>query len=150
MKYSFLSILLLLSTGFLMAQRSSKVDKQAILETRKLSNRALKAHDLQTFLSFFADDLSITSGNGSVVRGKDSLENYLSRVFAEDEDLYFVRTAQRVSVSDTGDRAWEEGKWVGLRPETPDWRNIGGQYAAMWVKQEGIWRIKSELFVTLY
>ncbi len=150
MKYLLLSLILTVSTLTLMAQRSSKVDKQAILESRKGSNRALKTHDLPAFLSFFADDLSITSGNGSVVLGKDSLENYLTRVFEEDEDLYFVRTTQRVAINDTGDRAWEDGKWVGLRPQTAGWENIGGQYAAMWVKEEGIWKIKSELFVSLY
>ena len=133
-----------------MAQRSSKQEKQSILEIRKLSNRALKTHQLPDFLSYFSDDLSITSGNGSVVRGKDSLANYLTRVFAETEDLYFVRTPQRVTVNDTGDRAWEDGKWVGLRPQTAGWENIGGQYAAMWVKEAGVWKIKSELFVSLY
>lgn len=146
----FFLFLFLITTSSLMAQRTSKSDKQTIQETRKLSNRALKAHRLADFLSYFTQDLSITSGNGSVVLGKDSLENYLSRVFEEDKDLYFVRTAQRVSVSSTGDRAWEEGKWVGLRPDTLGWQNIGGQYAAMWVKEEGVWKIKSELFVTLY
>jgi ketosteroid isomerase-like protein len=150
MKSIFLAILFVFSTLSLMAQRTSKSDKQTIQETRKLSNRALKAHNLADFLSYFTNDLSITSGNGSVVLGKDSLEKYLSRVFEEDKDLYFVRTAQRVSVSATGDRAWEEGKWVGLRPDTPGWQNIGGQYAAMWVKEGGVWKIKSELFVTLY
>jgi len=150
MKITVIAILLSLSTLTLMAQRTSKSDKHAILETRKSSNRAMKAHQLADFLSYFSEDLSITSGNGSVVRGKDSLENYLSRVFEEDKDLYFVRTAQRVNVSASGDRAWEEGKWVGLRPETANWQNIGGQYAAMWVKEQGVWKIKSELFVTLY
>lgn len=150
MKKILFTFLLLLPIIQLMAQRTSKAEKQTILETRKLSNRALKAHNLPDFLSFFSSDLSITSGNGSVVMGKDSLESYLSRVFEEDKDLYFVRTAQRVNVSTSGDLAWEEGKWVGLRPDTPDWENMGGQYAAMWVKEDGAWRIKSELFVTLY
>jgi hypothetical protein len=46
--------------------------------------------------------------------------------------------------------AWETGSWVGTwtTPEGP--LRTGGRYAASWREVDGEWKIRSELFVTLF
>lgn len=125
-------------------------NEQAISQLRKQSNLALAAHNITDFITSFTDDIAITTGNGTVIHGKDSLTNYLSIAFKKNPGLYFVRETTAIKINKTGDRAWETGLWKGLDPKTPDWNTIGGNYSAMWVKTAGIWRIRSELFVRLY
>ena len=95
------------------------------------------------------DNLSITTGSGTLIIGKDSLRTYVQKLFDTYEDLFFVRKTKRLSFHKNGGRVWEEGGWTGFRPDTPDWQQPKGKYAAMWVKVEGVWKIRSELFVTL-
>ena len=125
-------------------------DEQSILEIRKLSNQAIKAQNIEKMAEYLTDDIAITTGNGAIIHGKDALRNYLIPVFRDNKDLYFVRETTDIKINKTGDRAWETGHWKGLRPESPDWKTIGGRYAAMWIKTGNSWKIRSELFVQLY
>lgn len=45
--------------------------------------------------------------------------------------------------------AWESGTWNGYDPEKGDVTIVNGHYSAMWTKTSGVWKIKSQLFVTL-
>ncbi len=128
----------------------SEKNEQIISQLRKQSNRALEAHHIEDFTTSFTDDIAITTGNGTVIHGKDSLINYLHIAFKKNPGLYFVRETTAIKINKTGDRAWETGAWKGLDPKTPDWNTIGGNYAAMWIKTTGEWKIRSELFVRLY
>ena len=117
---------------------------------RELSNTAFREHRVADIAACMTDDMVITTGEGNVIHGKDSLQNYVKPLFERYKDLYFVRDAGIIKINESGDRAWESGTWKGLRPETPDWTTTGGQYAAMWMKKNGVWKIRSELFVRLY
>lgn len=151
MKYIWAFILLFpLSTPALYAQDICQAEKQSVIENRKRSNLAIKRHQIEGITEHLADDMAITTGNGTVIIGKDSLVNYLQVLFDRNDDLFFVREPETITLDQTCSRAWEQGTWAGFRPNTPDWENVGGNYSAMWVKIEGAWKIKSQLFVALY
>ncbi len=66
------------------------------------------------------------------------------------EGVNYVRTAESVEVGEAAGRAAETGTWVGTwtTPQGPV--RTGGRYAAYWRNVDGTWRIRSELFVTLF
>jgi len=134
----------------LMAQNNDRTEKQAILKIRNQSNRAIKEHRLADFISSMTEDISITTGGGTQIIGKDSVINYLGLVFEDNKELYFVRESKRVSFNESYDRAWEQGKWTGYNSSASRAADMGGNYAAMWIKVNGEWKIRSELFVALY
>ena len=72
-----------------------------------------------------------------------------SEVFASAPDVIYVRTPQSVEVSSSGTRGAEIGSWVGSWTTPEGRQELGGRYAAHWRRIDGVWRIRSELFVTL-
>ena len=120
-----------------------------IQEKRIASNQHLKSHNLDELLTAFVEDVVITTGAGHVINGRASLKSYLRELFDVQEDIYFVRTSSEITTNRANDRAWEKGTWKGYRPKTKGWSQPQGNYAAMWVLQNGEWKIRSELFVTI-
>ena len=76
--------------------------------------------------------------------GKDSSLAYWAKSFKEQPTIYYVRTPDEVIISQNGVLAWEKGTWKGMNTKSK-----GGSYAAMWSKQDNIWKLQSELYVTL-
>lgn len=149
MKY-ILSILVLISiSASLQGQDSVGVDKNLILELRLKSNLALKNHQIENVLAYLTEDINIAASNGKIFSGKDDFRTALADIFTAYPDLYFVRNSEEVILNTENNVAWEKGYWVALRPETIDWKTYGGKYSAYWVKKDGIWKIKSELFARL-
>ncbi|MFZ9003109.1 MAG: nuclear transport factor 2 family protein [Robiginitalea sp.] len=118
---------------------------QQIRRLRAASNEAMKAYDHQKVLSFLTEDVLTTTGNGTLLTGKAALAQYIEK--NSGSQMYFVRTPAQIRTGDG--RAWEEGTWKGYDPQKSTDPVVGGQYAAMWVKEGGAWLIKSQLFVTL-
>lgn len=150
MKYLSTIFILLITSIFVIAQANVNGDKTQILEVRKKSNLAIKNHQVDVVLEYLTEDIHIAASNGEVFSGKAAFKDALSQVFNENPDLYFVRNAEEVLLNTENNIAWEKGTWVTLRPQTDNWNKYGGNYSAYWVKINGIWKIKSELFVRLY
>ena len=113
---------------------------------RAAQNVALAKHDLDRVASFWTDDIVIRSGLGRVIESKTAYKN----AFAGDSDLVYNREPDRVDVSnnDKWPLAFESGIWTarvgGSGPPI-----IRGRYAAQWIKRNGKWLIRSEVFVAL-
>lgn len=122
-------------------------DALEILNVRQASNDALKVYDVEKELSFMTDDVFITTGNGTLIQGTENLREYIRTVPAE--KMYWVRTPDEIEVNAETGLAWESGTWKGYQPDAGQEPVTGGNYAAMWTRQDGSWKIKSELFVTL-
>lgn len=88
-------------------------------------------------------------GNGSSSVGKDSAVARLKRNLDLTPGLTYVRTPEKIIISDADTLAFETGKWIGLKTKEKKPKWVGGNYSAMWWKRNGIWKIRSELFVTL-
>jgi ketosteroid isomerase-like protein len=121
-------------------------DAAAVRSARSAQNTAIANHDLDRVASFWTDDVVIRSGLGRVVQGRASYR----AAMAADSTTVFRREPDRVDVS--GNERWplafESGTWTGRG--TRDGRPlIRGRYAAQWIKRDGRWLIRAEVFVAL-
>ena len=125
----------------------SQTNKEQILAIRNASNLALESYENEVVLSYLTDDVLITTGNGVLLSGKKALEKYISD--GGKSKMYWIRETKEIKVNEKRGLAWENGIWNGYDPEKGDDSIVNGNYSAMWIKESGIWKIKSQLFVTL-
>lgn len=144
-KISFFSFLL---TILFACQTSSQT--QEIIENRKLSNAAIKAHQIKGVTKHLTEDVAIIAASGQLVHGRDALASYLEVLFEQNEDIYFVRTTNQITLNANKDMAWEQGRWSGHRPATKDWKVIKGNYTAVWIKEDKVWKMRSQQFMQLH
>ena len=125
----------------------SQTNKEQIQEIRNASNLALKSYDIPQVLSYLTDDVLTTTGSGTLLSGKKALEQYI--LDAGESKMYWIRTTKEIVVNNKRKLAWENGIWNGYDPEKGSDIIVSGHYSAMWTKESGEWKIKSQLFVTL-
>mgnify|MGYP000845259350 FL=1 len=125
----------------------SQTDKEQILAIRNASNLALKSYENEEVLSYLTDDVLYTTGNGALLSGKKELEQYI--LDGGKSKMYWVRDTKEIIVNQKRGLAWENGIWNGYNPEKGGDSIVNGNYSAMWTKESGIWKIKSQLFVTI-
>ena len=140
-----LILIIFLITG--LSKVYSQTDKELILELRNASNLALKTYDIEKILSFQTDDALTTTGSGTLLSGKDALKKYI--LANGPNKMYWVRKPNEIIVNENKGLAWETGIWNGYDPGIGSKSVVSGNYSAMWTKESGEWKIKSQLFVTL-
>jgi ketosteroid isomerase-like protein len=116
----------------------------AVRSARSAQNTAIAAHDFDRAATYWTEDVVIRSGLGRVVQGR---ANYHAAM-AADSATVFRREPDRVDVSgnDRWPLAFESGTWTGSRAGR---QLIRGRYAAQWIKRNGRWLIRAEVFVAL-
>ena len=132
--------------GLVQSGRPSSREAAAVRAARAAQNSAIAEHDLDRVASYWTDDVVIRSGLGRVIQGRTA---YRSTLGADSATVY-RREPDRVDVSDN-DRwplAFESGTWTGHGPKNGQLL-IRGRYAAQWIKRDGRWLIRSEVFVAL-
>ncbi|MFN2373100.1 MAG: DUF4440 domain-containing protein [Cyclonatronaceae bacterium] len=143
-----LLVILILSTpgGELFAQSN----EDRILAMREASNAALRALDEEANFEFLTDDVLITTGNGTLLSGKDELKAYIESA-ADAEPMYWIRTPGEIIVNEERGLAWETGVWHGYSADDTNEESpvFHGNYAAQWILVSGEWKIQSQLFVML-
>tara|TARA_R110002126_G_scaffold4515_2_gene23791 strand:+ start:788 stop:1249 length:462 start_codon:yes stop_codon:yes gene_type:complete len=123
---------------------------EQIHAVREASNAALKALDEETNFNYLTDDILITTGNGTLLSGKEALKQYIESATSS-QPMYWVRTSEEIIVNQDRGLAWEQGVWNAYYADDQD-GNISiyhGKYSAMWTLEMTKWKIKSQLFVTL-
>lgn len=117
---------------------------------RARSNAAIARRDAHAVSAIMVDDIVITGGNGGpLTLGRDRSEASFATQFADTTFLGYVRTPTCIEVGTARPVAAETGRWVG-RWRAPDGiRELRGTYLAMWRRDDGAWRLRSELYVTL-
>jgi hypothetical protein len=117
----------------------------AILARRRLTNKLIAAHEAARLKPFFAPDVRLIAGDGSLLLGVQAVVEALAAQFADPDFVTYLRTSERVQLDPEGQRAAEHGRW------TADWKGtrLVGDYLAVWKKSLGQWVIESELYVTL-
>ena len=138
--------MLCVNSQFAMGQTSA--DRIRFL--RKQSNAAIARHDADAVVAFLDAQYQITVGSGSLFQGKANERKGWLEEFAIASDLRYVRTPESVQVSSSNERAAEVGSWLGTWTTRDGAHRSGGRYAAFWVNDHGSWKIRSELFVTLW
>lgn len=134
----------------LMASASSHAsDVAQIRALRAESNAAVAAHDYPAMRRFFTPDYTIFPGSSGRPFSADDMAKRVAGDFADPNFIAYVRTPQRIVISDHRARAAEMGRWVGSWRKADGMMRISGVYQATWNPTPAGWRLKNESFVTL-
>jgi ketosteroid isomerase-like protein len=119
--------------------------EDAIRARRRLTNKIIAAHEAARLKPFFAPDVRLIAGDGTLILGADEVVKAFAAQFADPDFVTYVRTPETVELDAADDRAAERGRWQA------DWNGsaMAGAYLAVWRKSLGQWIIESELYVTL-
>ncbi len=127
-------------------------EAQAVRAARAEQNKAITEWDSATVAKYWTDDVEIRRGLGVLVVGKSEYIKLFVRdsaALANGTALVYQRTPVSVSVSSTWPLAYEEGTWEGHYGAADGPTRIGGRYSAQWVKRDGKWLIRGEVYVAL-
>lgn len=140
--------LMALCATLLGAQGTPSDDATAIRTARRAQNAAMAAGDVDRTATYWTEDVSIRSGLGFERRGIETYRQRIARAPIPDTALVYERVTNEVNVSARWPLAFETGTWTsragGKGPSL-----MGGRYSAQWVKRDGRWLIRSEVFVAL-
>ncbi len=121
---------------------------EQVRQARLASNKAILDRRMPEYLATITPDFVITTGNGRAYTRAEFLEVW--RVdFANDNWLGCVRTPEDIEVSDSVPEAAEHGHFTCVSRQRDGTEFYTGTYLAMWRNDGGVWRTRSELFVTL-
>ncbi|MGY8798763.1 MAG: YybH family protein [Longimicrobiales bacterium] len=125
-------------------------DAEQIRAVRALSNEAIARHDVPAIVATLDDEVHVTAGAGGFISGPEAMRSAFIRQFEQFDDVLYVRTITSLEIGSAAAVASERGTWVGTwtAPDGP--RRAGGRYSAYWRQTDDGWRIRSELFVTLF
>ncbi len=116
-------------------------DQDLIRRSRLAQNEALAERDFDAASSFWVESIVVTAGLGAVISGKQAYRS----AFENDVGVTYQRLPESIEISSGWSLAFETGRWQGRNEANQTM--ISGWYSAQWVKQDGTWRIRSELFV---
>jgi ketosteroid isomerase-like protein len=125
--------------------RSTASDEQVIRAAREAQNTAIAALNLDSIASFWCQDVQVTTGLGLAFRGRDVYR----RAFLLDSAITYQRVPETIVVNSRWPIASESGTWSGRWRGRPGPPVLSGRYSAQWVKVDGRWLIRAELFVAL-
>ena len=125
----------------------SKNDKnvELIKSAREASNQAIAKHDIDGISKFWVNDFVQIRGNSTYLSGKDTIIASWRKLFKDNPNVVYIRTASQIIISTNDTLAWENGTWKAFNSYSN-----GGNYAATWRKSNGSWKIVAELFVSLF
>ena len=130
---------------------STSADEAAIKEARRLQTQALAANDLDTVVKYWDPAITIRRALGHPVDGAAAARKILEPTATPNPAtaIVFQREATSVTVSTNWPLAYEEGRWSGHVGSATAKPIMSGKYAAQWVKRDGKWLIRSEVFVAI-
>ena len=134
-------------------QRPATSDRQrdvrAIGEARRAQNRAIAAGNADEVATYWTEDVAIRRGLGNAVTGREAYRQLFVPAGNRDSSLVYQRIPVDIDVSPQWPLAYEMGTWVGHLGRVGGPEVIRGRYAAQWVKRQGRWLIRAEVFVAL-
>ena len=128
---------------------TSPADRALVRDARLSQNRAMAAGDIELAASFWTEDVSLRRGLGQGVEGKTAYRQLLVPSGNRDSSVSYEREPEGIEVSARWPLAFETGKWRGRLGSPSGPVVIEGRYSAQWVKRDGRWLIRSEVFVAL-
>jgi ketosteroid isomerase-like protein len=126
-------------------------DEAKIKESRRLQTQALAKNDLDTVVKYWDPAITIRRALGHPVDGAQAARKLLEPAPNQNPAtaVVYQREATSVSVSSNWPLAYEEGRWSGHVGTADSKAILAGKYAAQWVKRDGVWLIRSEVFVAI-
>ena len=120
-----------------------------IKTARAAQTKAMADRDFEAAASLWTEDVTMRRALGQAVAGRSEYLDMLSSTSSGQNPIVYQRAAVTVDVSDRWPLAYEEGRWSGHAGNADGQPVIAGRYAAQWVKRDGRWLIRSEVFVAL-
>ena len=124
-------------------------DAQAVREARHAQNDAIARGDVDRIASYWTDDVEIRRGLGALNVGRDAYRKLFVPGSTFDSAVVYQREPSTITVSEKWPLAYESGTWAGHKGSASGPAIIGGSYAAQWVKRNGRWLIRGEVYVAL-
>jgi ketosteroid isomerase-like protein len=126
-------------------------DEAKIKESRRLQTQALAKNDLDTVVKYWDPAITIRRALGHPVDGAVAARKLLEPAPNQNPAtaVVYQREATSVAVSSNWPLAYEEGRWSGHVGTADSKAILAGKYAAQWVKRDGVWLIRSEVFVAI-
>jgi ketosteroid isomerase-like protein len=126
-------------------------DEAKIKESRRLQTQALAKNDLDTVVKYWDPAITIRRALGHPVDGAVAARKLLEPAPNQNSAtaVVYQREATSVAVSSNWPLAYEEGRWSGHVGTADSKAILAGKYAAQWVKRDGVWLIRSEVFVAI-
>lgn len=132
-----------LFSSFILASDADEIRKARLEQTQ-----AMAEGDVDRAVSFWTDDISLRRGLGSFIFGKDAYRALLTPN-PDEKSIIYVRETDSIEVSGDWPLAYETGIWTSRIGSVTGHPLISGRYSAQWVKIDGKWLIRSELYVAL-
>ena len=120
-----------------------------IRTARATQTKAMADRDFDVAASIWTEDVTMRRALGQAVMGQSEYRETLLSASSGQNPIVYQRVAVTVDVSDRWPLAYEEGRWSGHIGDADGQTVIAGRYAAQWVKRDGRWLIRSEVFVAL-
>lgn len=120
-----------------------------IKTARAAQTKAMADRDFEAAALLWTEDVTVRRALGQAIAGRSEYLDMVSSTSSEQNPIVYQRTAVTVDVSDRWPLAYEEGRWSGHTGNADGQPVIAGRYAAQWVKRDGRWLIRSEVFVAL-
>jgi uncharacterized protein (TIGR02246 family) len=123
-----------------------EADERAVRESEIEMSKALAAKDLESLISFFADDASGLYPNTPAIHGKDALRQSWKTVLAIPGFLMSLQPV-KVEVARSGDLAYVHGTWTRtMNDATGKPVADKGNYIVVYRKQlDGRWKIAADI-----
>ena len=141
--------MILATAGDAQAPKDVAAEAALIRAARVAQTQALAKDDVATVVRYWTPDVTIRRALGQPIDGAEAARKVIEPTANTANRVVFQREAVSVEVSPNWPLAYEEGRWSG-HPGSVDQKSIlGGRYSAQWVKRDGQWLIRSEVFVAL-
>jgi ketosteroid isomerase-like protein len=131
------------------AQLNMAAEEAAIRTARVVQTKAIADNDLDTVVRYWSPDITIRRAMGQPITGAVEARKVLEPTGSAAPAIVYQREAIAIQVSSNWPLAYEEGRWSGHMGNAANAPIIGGRYSAQWVKRDGKWLIRSEVFVAL-
>ena len=127
-----------------------KASAKQIAVARARFNQALADRDLSVIEHILSEECTLVPGDdAALMNGRQCQLDAWRSLMNQAPDLFYLRSPQRIDVSDDGLLAAETGRWKGQWSTQGMHVRYGGKYFAKWRLDGDDWRIESEVFVTL-
>lgn len=145
MQKIFFLFVIFLTCQLTYGQNKNEKNVDLIKAAREASNQAIARHDIDGISKFWVKDFVQIRGNSTYLIGKDTIISSWRKLFKDNPNVVYIRTASQIIISTNDTLAWENGTWKAFNSYSN-----GGNYSAMWRKDNDSWKIVAELFVSLF
>jgi ketosteroid isomerase-like protein len=123
--------------------------KAAVKAARAESNAAIAAHDDFKVSALVDRDVVVVIGAESVISERKNLRAEFASQFRRSADLLYVRTPDKIDVSEDLAEVTEHGHWTGSWSAEGKKISSEGSYMAVWHKVADKWLTKAEMYGNL-